>query len=66
MRGWNEDEKRAIETLIRDGLEKVEEKVLKLEERKKIMAMFGIMTMAVVAFAAIAFAGINLGINSCK
>ena len=66
MRGWNEDEKRAIETLIRDGLEEVEEKVLKLEERKKIMAMFGIMTMAVVAFAAIAFAGINLGINSCK
>ncbi len=66
MRGWNEDEKRAIDALIRDGLEEVEEKVLKLEERKKIMAMFGIMTMAVVAFAAIAFAGINLGINSCK
>ena len=66
MRGWNEDEKRAIVALIRDGLEEVEEKVLKLEERKKIMAMFGIMTMAVVAFAAIAFAGINLGINSCK
>ena len=27
---------------------------------------FGIMTVAVVAFAAIACAGINFGINSCK
>ena len=30
------------------------------------MITFGIMTAAVVAFAVIAFAGINLGINACK
>lgn len=32
----------------------------------EIMMTFGIMTVAVVAFAVIACAGMNLSINSCK
>lgn len=36
------------------------------EERKKIMVMFGIMTVAVVAFAVVACAGMNLGMNCGK
>lgn len=40
--------------------------VKKIEKGKKIMMTFGIMTVAVVAFAVVACAGMNLGINSCK
>lgn len=36
------------------------------EKRKKIMVMFGIMTVAVVAFAVVACAGMNLGMNCGK
>ena len=41
--------------------EKISKRLIKrLKERKKIMVMFGIMTVAVVAFAVVACAGMNL------
>ncbi len=40
--------------------------IKRLKERKKIMVMFGIMTVAVVAFAVVACAGMNLGMNCGK
>lgn len=47
--------------------EKISKRLIKrLKERKKIMAMFGIMTVAVVAFAVVACAGMNLGMNCGK
>lgn len=36
------------------------------EKEKRIMVMFGIMTVAVVAFAVVACAGMNLGMNCGK
>lgn len=47
--------------------EKISKRLIKrLKERKKIMVMFGIMTVAVVAFAVVACAGMNLGMNCGK
>lgn len=46
---------------------KISKRLIKrLKERKKIMVMFGIMTVAVVAFAVVACAGMNLGMNCGK
>lgn len=38
----------------------------KRKKEKKIMVMFGIMTVAVVVFAVVACAGMNLGMNCGK
>lgn len=47
--------------------EKISKRLIKrLKERKKIMVMFGIMTVAVVAFAVVACEGMNLGMNCGK
>lgn len=47
--------------------EKISKRLIKrLKERNKIMVMFGIMTVAVVAFAVVACAGMNLGVNCGK
>ena len=47
--------------------EKISKRLIKrLKERKKIMVMFGIMTVAVVAFAVVACAGMNFGMNCGK
>lgn len=47
--------------------EKISKRLIKrLKERKKIMVMFGIMTVAVVAFAVVACGGMNLGMNCGK
>ena len=47
--------------------EKISKRLIKrLKERKKIMVMFGIMTVAVVAFGVVACAGMNLGMNCGK
>lgn len=47
--------------------EKISKRLIKrLKERKKIMVMFGIMTVAVVAFAVVACTGMNLGMNCGK
>ena len=47
--------------------EKISKRLIKrLKERKKIMVMFGIMTVAVVAFAVVACAGLKLGMNCGK
>lgn len=52
---------------IRTRTWKISKRLIKrLKERKKIMVMFGIMTVAVVAFAVVACAGMNLGMNCGK